>query len=332
MSCKVSVIVPVYNCIKFLDNAVDSLLRQTYKDYELILIDDGSTDGSAEKCDEYSSEYVNITVIHENNSGVSFARNRGIEAAKGEYITFLDSDDRYESEYLSSLLKFADIDLVCCDYYCKEKNEKNLGNLFENKTYFENEFNNQFYSKIIQPEFFSCWNKLFKTKIIMENKLRFMPNVKYAEDMAFVFEYLKFCRTFRFIDKPLYFYNINPNNTTSVVKNGFEVQRFIYNYQTQYFNNKKADKDIFKKIEENFVYKTTCSINSEITYSSFSDAYKYIKRVLSSEFYELFIIENYSEFKCLYDRIFFNLLKKKFAFLVVLWRKMFDLRSKMIHG
>ena len=97
MSCKVSVIVPVYNCKKYLETAIRSVIEQTlFNETELILVDDGSTDGSGGICDNYASEYPNIFAVHQSNSGVSVARNKGMEAAKGEYIAFLDSDDSYD--------------------------------------------------------------------------------------------------------------------------------------------------------------------------------------------------------------------------------------------
>ena len=332
MSCKVSVIIPVYNCIKYLDSAVKSVINQTDFDLtELILVDDGSFDGSEKICDSYARKYENITVIHHENAGVSVARNLGIAAAEGEYIAFLDSDDSYDPFFIHEMLGAADSDLVCCDYFIPSDKKVYLGNLFKNRNYSGNEFDLDFYSKIISEEFYPCWNKLFKRNIILENNIGFKPGVKYAEDMIFVFEYLKFCKSFRFVDRSLYCYNVNPGNTTSVVKNGFDVQLSIYSFQKDYFKSTPYESEMNKKISKKFVYKTACSINSEITYESFAVAYKYVKRVLSSFFYDLYMEENYTEYKCLYDKVFFTLLKKRMAFAVVLWRKIFDLRSRFFN-
>ena len=332
MSCKVSVIIPVYNCIKYLDKAVNSVISQTEFDgLEVILVDDGSTDGSERLCDTYAEKYESISVIHQENSGVSVARNNGMIAAKGEYIAFLDSDDEYKPGFISEMLNGADADLVCCNYYIHSDNEVNIGKYFPKQKYGKKDFDFDFYKKIINFEFYSCWNKLYKKKIIENNNISFPVGVKYAEDMIFVFEYLKHCESFEFIDRTLYHYNINPDNATCVVKNGFGVQLFINKYQMQYFSNFAFKEKIVHEITERFVYRTVNSINSEITYGSIRSAYKYVKRVLASKFYEQYLNLNYSEFKCLYDKVFFKLLKKRMALAVVLWRKLFDLRSKLLH-
>ena len=332
MDCRVSVIIPVYNCIKFLDKAVKSVIAQTESEIlELILVDDGSSDGSAELCDDFSNQYANILVLHQKNSGVSVARNNGIESAKGEYIAFLDSDDEYAPNFIHEMLAESEYDLVCCDYFNKSRDEKHLGAIFEDKAYFRKNFDLNFCKKIIREEFYSCWNKLYKKEIIIQNKVRFVPGLKYGEDMEFVFEYLRYCDTFRFIDKPLYYYNINPYNTTSVVKNGFEVQHSIYEFQKNYFSSTDFSDEISEEVLNKYIFKTTCTINSEITYGTFGNSYKYVKTVLASDFYELYMKANYSEFKCLYDRVFFTLLKKRMALGVVIWRKLFDLRSRLSH-
>ncbi len=330
MSCKVSVIIPVYNCIKFLDKAVKSVIAQTdFELLELILVDDGSSDGSSELCDKFSNHYSNISALHQKNSGVSVARNNGIERAKGEYIAFLDSDDEYAPDFVHEMLAESEYDLVCCDYFNKSKDEKHLGTIFENKAYFRKNFDLDFCKNIIREEFYSCWNKLYKKEIIIKNNIRFIPGVKYGEDMEFVFEYLRHCDSFRFIDRPLY--HINPDNTTSVVKNGFDVQHSIYVFQNEYFSSTAFKDEMSEEVLNKYIFKTTCTINSEITYGTFVNSYKYVKRVLASDFYELYMKANYSDFKCFYDRVFFTLLKKRMALGVVIWRKLFDLRSRFSH-
>ena len=121
---KVSVIIPAYNAERYLNCCVDSVLNQTYKDFEIILVDDGSTDKSGEICDEYAEKDDRIRVIHKKNGGLSDARNSGIEAAKGEFLTFLDSDDYFHPEYLKILILNAEhysADIAICNYIVKRE-------------------------------------------------------------------------------------------------------------------------------------------------------------------------------------------------------------------
>ena len=116
-----SIIVPVYNADKYLGNCIESILRQTFKDFELILIDDGSKDSSPSICDEFKNKDERVKVIHQINSGVSIARKVGIEAAKGTYIASIDADDDVENEYLFEASKLITAnnqsDVICFNHY-----------------------------------------------------------------------------------------------------------------------------------------------------------------------------------------------------------------------
>ena len=109
---KISVIIPVYNAESTLRRCVDSVLAQTYTDFECLLIDDGSTDKSGEMCDEYAAKDSRVRVFHKENGGVSSARNVGLDNAKGEWITFLDSDDYIEEEFLGSIVNTGNAELI----------------------------------------------------------------------------------------------------------------------------------------------------------------------------------------------------------------------------
>ena len=118
----VSVIIPVYNAEKYLRRCLDSVVNQTYKDIEIIVVDDGSTDGSAVICDEYAARDNRFIVIHQKNGGVSVARQTGLEAVKGDYICFVDADDCIDSKMIDELFQEADTtnsDMIICDYYAE---------------------------------------------------------------------------------------------------------------------------------------------------------------------------------------------------------------------
>jgi len=139
----ISVIVPVYNVEKYLENCIDSILNQTYKNLEIILVDDGSTDKSSEICDNYSQQHSNIITIHKKNGGLSDARNKGIDAANGKYISFIDSDDTIDAlffETLYSLIKRYDCDMSLV--FFKRVYEDGTDKDYDNEFYFEKCFSN----------------------------------------------------------------------------------------------------------------------------------------------------------------------------------------------
>lgn len=132
MNKLVSIIVPVYNVETFIKECIDSILVQTYKDIEIILVDDGSTDSSSSICDGYKAIDNRIIVVHKKNGGLSDARNTGLNYAKGEYISFIDSDDRVDSTFIETLVKNIqefDADICACKCYCTDvKSQKNVQN------------------------------------------------------------------------------------------------------------------------------------------------------------------------------------------------------------
>ena len=205
---KVSIIVPVYKAEKYLHICIDSILGQTFTDWECILVDDGSPDGSGVICDEYAQKDTRIHVIHKENRGVSAARNTGLSAAQGEYIYFIDSDDYVEREALELLLskaKQSEADIMVHglvnDYIYKHSSTAvKYGSLPEKD-----------YSTIL--EMADRWgllkgpvNKLFKNSIIKNKALRFDESISYGEDTKFTFEYLAHCHSIAFVPRHLYHY------------------------------------------------------------------------------------------------------------------------------
>lgn len=171
---------PVYNSGIYLNTAVDSILNQGLKEIELILVDDGSTDGSSEKCDEYTQKDSRIVVIHQKNGGICNARNAALKIAKGEYIAFSDHDDEYlpgllENSYNrakkdnADILKFCKKEFVMINDVIVRTKETKL----ENKTYNKTEIKENFF-KFLNGHVFECvWDGLFKRKLIEENRISF---------------------------------------------------------------------------------------------------------------------------------------------------------------
>ena len=207
----ISVIVPVYNTSQYLPVCIESILCQTYKNLEIILIDDGSTDSSGEICDKYAQKDPRIKVIHKKNAGVSAARNDALKIMTGEYVGFVDSDDTvspnmYEELYLAIVR--SDADIAVCGY-------KSFRDDFDIPPISAERSDNPSIapkegivalSELLSGKSFNSavWNKLFKADI--SNALRFNENIKVAEDFLFVVDTLIRSFSVCIIDRPLYFY------------------------------------------------------------------------------------------------------------------------------
>lgn len=207
----ISVIIPVYNTKEFLHKCIDSVLGQTLTDLEILLIDDGSTDGGGEVCDNYACKDKRIHVIHIPNQGVSHARNIGIETAKGKYISFIDSDDWIETDMLEALYQLIQknhADLSTCGYIIKNENEKILYKINEENIYTLDKWNaiySLFHDKYYKYKG-NLWDKLYNKEIIERNKLKFNEQIYYNEDRLFIFQYLSFCQQASFTTIPYYHY------------------------------------------------------------------------------------------------------------------------------
>ena len=189
--------VPVYNMEAYLPRCMDTLLSQSCRDFEILLVDDGSTDRSAAMCDAYAAKYPElIRVVHKKNGGLSSARNAGIDAARGDYIVFPDPDDWVEADYVEKLLAHRnqyDADLVCTGYFvdtdgtCVPANQ-GQGPLVLSGTDGQR-------ALLLPPQMNGfAWNKLYRLDIIKDHNLRFLDDVGITEDLDFAYRYLAFCK------------------------------------------------------------------------------------------------------------------------------------------
>lgn len=238
---KISVIVPVYNCEKYLNKCIESIINQTYKNSEIILVDDGSTDNSGNICDSYKDRDSRIIVIHKNNTGVSSARNEGLKVASGDLISFIDSDDYIDVgmfEHMMSVYNEQKCDIVICNFDHGNNEVIKRDNLitFSNKEYPQISY----YNKGISG--FVC-NKLYDKKVIFyqNNKhITFDENITIGEDDLFNYEILnkneelKYC----YDNKVLYHYIINE---------GGAVNQKFNEKKLSYFSVKEREIEILKK-------------------------------------------------------------------------------------
>lgn len=208
----ISIVVPVYNAERYLPACVDSVLSQTYGNWELILVDDGSTDGSLAVCRKYAAKDPRVQVIHQENQGVSAARNTGLEYVAGTYITFLDSDDYIDRDYLSVLLTSAvshGADMVCCDFYDVvngQKKKVNTPRVLHKRLVVR--WEELFSDAAVGKEDYSCcvWGKLIKTELA--KKCKFQP-LRYGEDQVFMYDLFLQKPLVYLTDYPGYYYVLN---------------------------------------------------------------------------------------------------------------------------
>lgn len=206
----ISVIVPVYNAETYLNECIDSILRQTHRDFELILIDDGSTDTSGELCDLYASKDSRVQVVHTANHGASAARNTGIDRANGDYILFIDSDDTIDPDYIEILYQHRmPGGLSAC---CLRRNKERL--FCPKETSFDSDAAQvPAFSQFGFQGFSVC--KLYDTSIINKHAIRFDTSLKICEDLLFCVQYLRHAEnnTF-FTDANPYWYRAQNNGAT----------------------------------------------------------------------------------------------------------------------
>lgn len=273
---KISIVVPVYNVESFLVQCLDSIINQEYKDIEIILVDDGSTDSSGIICDEYANKYPFIEVIHKKNGGLGFARNTGIELAKGEYVTFIDSDDLVGKRLLSNLVNGinkhgADTAIGGFERIDVENNvvsrEEYLCEQFEgDKVYHE------LFPKLLgsSPKGhdsvkMSVWNVMFSMKIIKENNLRFVSERELiSEDIVWDIEYFKYSRKAVIIPSTEYGYRITPDSLSQKYRPNI-LQSFtkLYNYLDSKIREESLGEDALHRLQRQFFVNVRYSIANE---------------------------------------------------------------------
>ena len=210
----VSIIVPVYNAQRYLENCVQSILAQTYRDFQLILVNDGSTDESGNLCDGFASRDSRVTVIHQKNAGVSAARNTGLAVTSGEWVCFVDADDTLLPQMLEQTVGTAcqhGVDMVIFDPYVCEGDKISVDSLhfFPEST--------MVYKKEITPERLrymagTVWRVLYSREVLRRNNLKFDSTLPLSEDRIFNIEAMGCCEKLYYLRQPLYRYWINPGS------------------------------------------------------------------------------------------------------------------------
>lgn len=257
----VSIIVPVYNAEEYIGTCIESIQKQSYQNIEILLVDDGSMDKSAEICDKYQQEDSRIKVFHRKNHGVSSSRNYGIEYATGDYIQFVDADDSLEPETVEENLKIvketgAELVFFSFRYHIVDENkilDKVFSEMFVGNA---EEFFNKFFVTLINRELINPpWNKFISKKLLKNTKVRFHEEYSICEDMAFSIEILNESKLTAF--NPKMHYNYNLKSTGSLVfrfhENYFEALSYYYQKALQYCNRFKENEEALRILDTSYV-------------------------------------------------------------------------------
>lgn len=268
----VSIIVPVYNVEKYLQQCVDSLVSQTYKNIEILLIDDGSKDNSGQMCNQFSEQYTNVMSFHKKNSGLGLTRNFGLERINGDYVTFVDSDDYLRQDAIQKLVDGLDDgqnDTVIGGFTKITDDGKEL----YIETYPEEVINNGLvYSRLfnrmlgsspdrhdsIKP---SVWNALYSVKIIQEHNLHFVSERELiSEDIVWDSDYYHYSKSVKVVTSSSYYYRYNPTSLSQTYKpDRFARSIKFYEYMIDRMSKTEIAEDAWLRQTKNlFIAVRTC--------------------------------------------------------------------------
>lgn len=322
-SIQISIVIPIFNAASYLNRCLTSISNQTFINFEVIIIDDGSTDSSKQIYQAFEKSDSRFRSYYQSNSGPSVARNVGIEKSNGDYIAFIDADDYVTPNYLKDLYKAIidnNLNLACCGYFELSKNNTN--------PYPVNDFKN-FNSLIVKEQFIPLlfkgtagvlWGKLFAAKIIKENQLKLNPEIKMSEDLVFVLDYAFHIDEVAILNKHNYYYN------------RFNEKGLSSNQDYSYINYLKlsniAIEDILLKNKYNLVafdkYKKSrlwslikmITFNEAVTHKKLGEKTNYIIKILENE-YVMQRINKLTEPNIFFSLQLFLLKKRWIGFFVI---------------
>ena len=228
---QISIIIPVYKSEDKLARCVNTVLAQSFTDFQLILVDDGSPDNSGKICDDFAKKDDRVIVFHNKNAGAAAARNAGIKAAKGKYIGFVDSDDFVAENHFEGMFSTAEkylSDITMCDFLSVGKNSSETvmhhgfseGTVLNRSEIKSKIYDNIFYNKNTVG-YFSLWNKLFRRSLVTRNGILINEDMSFGEDMLFVMDCLKQTNSIAFCENAGYYYEMTEDGLFSKYRRGF---------------------------------------------------------------------------------------------------------------
>lgn len=303
---KVSIVVPIYNVEKYLDRCLQSIINQTLREIEIILVDDESPDNCPKICDAYAKIDNRIKVIHKKNEGLGFARNSGMNIATGEYVAFVDSDDYIDLDYYEKLYRNSqNSDLVLCGY----KNVDNKGKIV-------NIHNNLLSSNVFQGENIlnqillamignvlgkiemgiSVWKGMYKRENFLKYKIKFCSEREFiSEDYIFHLDYIPICKKIVYVDDVYYYYC---DNSTSLTRKynpkRFENVQILYNEVCRKLKKLNLYEKAIKGVDHAFIGNVRVCIKQE-RYNEKKIAQKNIKKICNDELVQQRLQSKYNQ-------------------------------------
>lgn len=244
MEPTVSIIVPIFNAEKTVRRCIESILTQQYTDWELLLVDDGSRDNSGAICDEYAGKDARVRVIHQENAGVSAARNLALDRAQGVYLQFLDSDDWITPDATSALVRAAEThqcDLVIADFYrVVGERLSRKGDIDEDGVLTRAEYAAHMMENPADFYYGVLWNKLYRRNIVEKYRLRMNPEISWCEDFMFNLEYISRAERFHALQVPIYYYvktkgSLATSNIT--ISRTVKMKLTVFEYYQQFYKS-----------------------------------------------------------------------------------------------
>lgn len=278
---KISVIVPVYNSALYLRECVDSILQQSFDDFELLLVDDGSSDGSSNICDEYAVLDNRVKVFHKKNEGVSIARNVGLDSACGEWIVFADSDDFFLPCAFAEMVE--NVEKSKSDILLGESKVLKQGLLIDYKIFEQSVEKNDILKTINHP---ALWSYIFRASIIQEKRIRFIPHLAYSEDCVFLYSVAVCAKQIHFLKKFVYVYR---QNDFSVCKSTNGLRKAEHQFKAAFEMEKLMNKE---------------SLNDEERRQIHCQMMKLVEHGIYSYVVNSFSLKTYKQFREIYSRYF----------------------------
>lgn len=253
MNPTVSIIVPVYNAEATISRCIESIINQEYRDFELLLIDDGSTDSSGTICDRYAAEDSRIRLIHKENTGVSETRNMALDLACGTYLQFLDSDDWITPNATRLFVEEAEryhCDMVISDFYrVVGKRVAHKGDIDDDCVLTQEEFSAHMLQNPADFYYGVLWNKLYRREIVEKYHLRMNPEISWCEDFMFNLEYIRHAEVFYALQVPVYYYVKTKGSLASQgmsISKTIKMKLMVFEYYNNFYKHVLDEEDYEK--------------------------------------------------------------------------------------